>query len=503
MYLQVHADTETPVSLFLRWGCDNNLYSVLLESIIGGEKIARYSFVAKNPSVVIKGKNGNFQISRLNHSEKDTLENSKVLDSTQKNLEIKSYHHESVSSKDPLLLIEKEMFSKKFLSDHKLPSFQGGSIGFLGYDAIRYYEEIPDTKQDIDNHDDTFFCIFDEFLVFDHVESSIRIVQIVNPDETKSASQMYQKMVETLELTYVKIFQNPESYPEIVSVLSPLHFEKETSDAEFIESVKISKKHIYDGDIFQILPSRKVRFELDVPPFQVYRALRAVNPSPYMYYFKAEDYKIIGSSPEILVKKAKDKVILRPIAGTRKRGKNSKEDELLEKDLLADPKEIAEHIMLVDLGRNDLGRICKSGSVKVEDLKVIEKYSHVMHIVSQCIGTLDDSKTMFDAVRASLPAGTVSGAPKIRAMEIIDRIEKFHRGIYSGGLGYFSYSEDLDIAIILRTLIVKGNKAYLQAGAGIVYDSDPDFELNETNIKMGAVLRAIEWARSGMVGSPR
>lgn len=483
VFKQFLCDKETPVSLFLDWGMDEARDCVLLESVVGGETLGRNSFLARDPLLVVQGKKGKFQI---------------VQTGAQGDV-----HMEEVESSDPLLVLEERIGKLNQVTDPRLPSFQGGAVGFLGYDAIRYYEKISDNNPDLENHPDTYFAVYHSILVVDHINHIAKIV--CNADLTRHSSpqEAYASALRTIQKIEDQVFVNPKAHSPIVipeNFREPLPYTSVLGDEEYKAAVERAKKHIYAGDIFQVVPSRKIRFQPDVPPFQLYRALRAVNPSPYMYFLKAGDLKVVGSSPEILVKHTHEKTTLRPIAGTRPRGKNKKEDEVLAQDLLADQKEVAEHIMLVDLGRNDLGRICEPGTVKVEEFKIIERYSHVMHIVSQCIGKLRKDKTVYDVIRATLPAGTVSGAPKIRAMEIIDELENNHRGIYAGGLGYISFTGEMDMAIIIRTMVIDNNSAYLQAGGGIVFDSDPEAELLETKNKMAGMLRALEFARAGLKG---
>jgi len=457
--------------------------SVLLESVIAGESLGRNSFLARDPSATLKGREGQFLLRTRSSNG--------------------SYSEEAISSTDPLLVLEDKIGSFKQATDPRLPSFQGGAIGFLAYDAIRYYEVIPDSNHNSENHPDTYFGIYHDLIVIDHIDHTVKVVSNAYVPSEADLETAYNKSLESIRNIEIQVFQNPQTHPSIVlpaNSESTLELDPVMGDDQFKEAVEKAKEYIFAGDIFQVVPSRKVRFKPEVPAFQIYRALRAVNPSPYMYFMKLGCLQIVGSSPEILVKHTLEKTTLRPIAGTRHRGKNHAEDEALAKDLLADQKEISEHIMLVDLGRNDLGRISEAGSVVVEDFKNIEKYSHVMHIVSQCVGKIREGKSVYDVIRATIPAGTVSGAPKIRAMEIIDELENNHRGIFSGGLGYISFAGEMDIAIIIRTIILDGDIGYLQAGGGIVYDSDPEAELQETKNKMAGMLKAVEFARHGLKG---
>ncbi|TGM53332.1 anthranilate synthase component I [Leptospira adleri] len=469
---------ETPVSLFAKWGCESSKNSFLLESVEGGEKLGRNSFLGKSPSRLLQGKNGLFYVSIGNEPE----------------TEIITY--------DPLVLLENLLGDDVYVQDYRLPPFAGGAVGFLSFAAVRYYESIPDTKPDDENAPDCYFAIYDELLVVDHIDHVLRIVVNARIGEHPNLKECYEAVLKKIDSIEYEIRNGivPDEIKNPKTVSGTLQLKPNIPDEEYKKNVERAKEYIKAGDIFQVVPSRKVQFKPEVSPFQIYRGLRTVNPSPYMYYLRLGEITIVGSSPEIMVRYAGNQTFLRPIAGTRPRGKNASEDKFLEDNLLSDPKEIAEHIMLVDLGRNDLGRVCKPGSVRVSDFKVIEKYSHVMHIVSQCSGELDEEKTVYDLIRATLPAGTVSGAPKIRAMEIIDELETTRRAIYSGALGYISFSGESDLAIIIRTIVFYGDTAFLQAGGGVVYDSVAELELEETKNKMAALLKAVEFARNGLKG---
>ncbi|EKT87986.1 anthranilate synthase [Leptospira santarosai serovar Shermani str. LT 821] len=478
VFKQVFLDMETPVSLFAKWGCETSQNSFLLESVEGREKLGRNSFLGKTPSRILQGKNGLFYI---------TVEN-------EPSTEIITY--------DPLVLLENLLGDDVYVQDYRLPPFAGGAVGFMSFAAVRYYEKIPDTKPEDENAPDCYFAVYDELLVVDHIDHVLRIVVNARIGEHSSLKECYDSVIDRINSIENEIRNGivPEEIKNPKVVNGALQLNPNIPDEEYRKNVEKAKQYIRSGDIFQVVPSRKLKFKPDVSPFQIYRGLRTVNPSPYMYYLRLDEITIVGSSPEIMVKYANNQTYLRPIAGTRPRGKNSSEDKFLEESLLSDPKEISEHVMLVDLGRNDLGRVCKPGSVRVNDFKVIEKYSHVMHIVSQCSGELDESKTVYDLIRATLPAGTVSGAPKIRAMEIIDELEPTRRAIYSGALGYISFSGESDLAIIIRTIVFYGDTAFLQAGGGVVYDSVAELELEETKNKMAALLKAVEFARNGLKG---
>ncbi len=398
---------------------------------------------------------------------------------------------------DPLAFLERRMAASKPVADHRLPAFYGGAVGFLSYDAIRYYENIPDKNPDPIGQEDVYLIFSDEFVVVDHIKHHVRIVVNVRIDEYGDPDQAYDAVFERLDEIEKKIYSGDDIEEPAPTVKGRMEIESNLTGDEYQTMVRKAKEYIVAGDIFQVVLSRRFSFKPGVEAFQIYRALRSINPSPYMYYLNAGPYQIIGSSPEILVQVKSGKVTIRPIAGTRKRGKNPQEDLANEKDLLSDKKEIAEHVMLVDLGRNDAGRVCKPGSVQVTEFKVIERYSHVMHIVSNCEGELRDDLSSFDALRYALPAGTVSGAPKIRAMQIIDELENVRRGIYAGCVGYFSYNGDFDTAIAIRTMIMKDGTCHMQAGAGVVFDSNPLMECEEVVNKSRGMLRAVRYSRRG------
>ncbi|PJZ68063.1 anthranilate synthase component I [Leptospira perolatii] len=471
-------DLETPVSLFSKWGGTESKHSFLLESVEGGEKVGRNSFLGKNPQRLMYGKNGLFYIIKQNEPETEII------------------------THDPLFLLEYVIGNDTYVPDSRLPSFQGGAVGFLSFSTVRYYESIPDTKPEDEPSPDVYFALYDEILVVDHVDRLLRIVvnaRLADYEDSKACYEATLARIDAIEKE-IRDGEIPGWIRHPLVNDDALEYKPNISDEDYKKAVQKAKEYIYAGDIFQVVPSRKLECRPGIPSFQVYRGLRTINPSPYMYFLKLDDISIVGSSPEIMVKCKDRKTYLRPIAGTRPRGKTPEMDKSLEENLLADPKEIAEHIMLVDLGRNDLGRVCEPGSVHVEEFKVIERYSHVMHIVSQCSGDLEKHKTVYDLLRATLPAGTVSGAPKIRAMEIIDELENTRRGIYSGALGYISYSGDTDMAIVIRTITFYGERAFLQSGGGVVYDSSPEGELEETKNKLAALLRAVDFARNGLKG---
>jgi anthranilate synthase component 1 len=471
VYREILADLDTPVSAFRK--INKSAYGFLLESVEGGEQLARYSFLGANPSVIFKSKGKQVRI---------TKNNQVILEK---------------ESSNPLDELKSLLNKYKVYTDPALPRFFGGAVGYISYDMVRFMEKLPDKNPDDLQLPDMYFMITDTILIFDHVLHKIKIISNAYV-ENGDADKAYQSALRKIESLVKDLNAPAPPLPETPEVKVTHELRSNFKKEEFEKAVEDSKEYIKAGDIFQVVLSQRFETDITSSPFDIYRALRSINPSPYMYYLQFEDAILVGSSPEILVRADEGKLQLRPIAGTRPRGKNQEEDEALIKDLLADPKERAEHLMLVDLGRNDLGRISEYGSVHVSDFMVIEKYSHVLHIVSNVEGTLAKGKDAFDVLNATFPAGTVSGAPKIRAMEIIDELEPTRRGPYAGTVGYFSFSGNLDACITLRTIVIKGNKAYIQAGAGLVADSVPSSEYQETVNKSKAMLKAIELAEAGL-----
>ena len=474
VYREILADLETPVSAFLK--IDEGEYSYLLESVEGGEKWARYCFLGSNPSVVFKSKGDKIYVTR-----NGAVKEEKVDD-------------------NPLNSLKRLMSEYKPVKVEGLPRFFGGAVGYIGYDMVRFFESLPHEAIDDLNIPDSVFVITDTILIFDNIGQKIKVVSNAHITDG-GVESAYSKAIGRIDSIIDKLrtqrtedrkqkTENPKS-----KIQNP---KSNVSKEVFKESVLKCKEYIKEGDIFQVVLSQRLETDFQSDPFDIYRALRTINPSPYMYFFKLGDMKIVGSSPEVLVRVEDEMVELRPIAGTRPRGHNEEEDKRLVRELLSDEKERAEHIMLIDLGRNDVGRVSKKGSVEVNELMVIEKYSHVMHIVSNVRGKLEDGMDCYDVLKATFPAGTVSGAPKIRAMEIIEELEPTRRGIYAGAVGYFSFSGNMDMAITIRTLLIKGNTAYLGIGAGIVADSDPEREFEETMNKGKALIKAIEMAGRGL-----
>jgi len=474
VYKEYAVDTETPASLFIKSAGPGGK-GFLLESIEGIKNLSRYSFIGIGCNNLIKFDNGIFSLIR---------DGEKVY---------------QVETAEPLYELEKILKSYHIYKNPELNHFVGGAVGYLGYDLVNYFEKIPLPEKEMDIPEIMLY-LTETVVVFDHLLNRVKIISTVKIENKISAEKAYDISIENIE-NLERILQNnnnsddlKNSFSSTITSNSPANlklnsnFEKE----KFLEGVVRAKKHITDGDAFQIVLSQRFCTDRFSSPFGIYRGLRAINPSPYMYYFDFNDFKIAGASPEPLIKINGRKILTCPIAGTRKRGMNIKEDRALMNDLLNDKKEKAEHNMLVDLARNDLGRVCSYNSVKVKKYMSVEKYSHVMHLVSRVSGTLAPGFSIYDAVKSVFPAGTLSGAPKIRAMQIISELEPDRRGPYGGAVGYFGYDGNLDTCIIIRTAFIKDNMAYVQAGAGIVYDSVPENEYNETLNKAAAVFKAIE-----------
>ncbi|MFQ6044265.1 MAG: anthranilate synthase component I [Candidatus Poribacteria bacterium] len=471
VYKEILADMETPVSAFYK--IKNSSHAFLLESVEGGEKIAQYSFLGSNPSIIFQSKGKSVHINYLTEGRTD-----------------------EITSESPLRELEKLLSQYHSVEVDGLPPFHGGFVGFISYDMVRFFEELPDDTEDDLNLPDSMFVLTDTILVFDHVNHKIKVVS--NAHITDGPDVAYYEATGKID-NLIETLRKPLFLPlERSKRIGPVQVTSNFTREAYHDIVRRAKEYIAAGDIIQVVPSQRLSVPMSIDSFEFYRALRTVNPSPYMYYLQFGDLHIAGSSPEMMVRVEGRRAETRPIAGTRRRGKNEAEDVALAEELLADPKERAEHVMLVDLGRNDLGRVCEYGSVHVDEMMFIERYSHVMHIVSNVVGNLREDKTAFDVIEACFPAGTLSGAPKIRAMEIIDELEPTRRGIYGGAVGYFSFSGNADTAITIRTLVVKDGMAHIQAGGGIVADSIPENEYQETLNKAGALLKALELAESGL-----
>jgi anthranilate synthase component 1 len=471
VYREIVADLDTPVSAFKKIG--DARYAFLLESVEGGENLGRYSFLGANPHIIFRSKKHEVQVTYANGNRQ-------------------SFH-----DTQPLDRLRDVMKQFTPVIDSTLPPFCGGAVGYISYDEIRNIEPVGNGHNDDLGVPDVYFMVTDSVLIFDHVRHRLKILVNAHVNDRTTADQAYDDAVKQIGQLHSALARPLYSSEQTVNT-QPVEVRSNFSQDSFQEAVEKCKEYIAAGDVFQVVISQRFHVPISCDSFEVYRALRTVNPSPYMFYLKFEDLRLAGSSPEILVRVSDGEVQVRPIAGTRKRGETKEADAALEQELLADPKECAEHIMLVDLGRNDCGRVCDYGTVRVDDLMVVERYSHVMHIVSNVRGKLDPQYDAFDVFKAAFPAGTVSGAPKIRAMQIIDEIEPFNRGTYAGSVGYFSFNGNLDSCITIRTVLVKGDDAYIQAGAGIVADSNPAEEYKETINKASAMIRAIEIAEYGL-----
>jgi anthranilate synthase component 1 len=477
VYRAVLGDLETPVSAFLKLGSSEHAF--LLESVEGGEKVGRYSFLGSEPFLIFQSKGRQVRIDGPDGAETREL----------------------APDADPLMLLEELLARYRFVPNPELPRFCGGAVGYLSYDLVRFFERLPNGTTDDLDLPDCMLVFTDTYLIFDHLQRKILILAnaYVGDDPDAAYAQAVAK-IDAMAQRLARHMDRPHlaDDPGAGAVAQPVAAQSNMTPEQFMAAVSRAKEYIAAGDAIQVVLSQRLRKPLRAEPFEVYRALRSLNPSPYMYYLSYGDLKIIGSSPERLVSEEGGEVITRPIAGSRPRGATAQEDAALVADLLADEKECAEHIMLVDLGRNDIGRVCEPGTVEVDKLMSVERYSHVSHMVSNVRGRLAAGKDQFDVLRACFPAGTVSGAPKIRAMEIIDELEPTRRGPYAGAIGYFSFSGNMDTAITIRTIVAKGDTAYVQAGAGIVADSVPEREYQETMNKAMALLRALDMAEGGL-----
>ena len=472
---EIVADLDTPLTLFAKVS-EKHENIFLFESMEGGEKWGRYSFIGFDPLFKFSSQGDNVALEMCEAGQEK--------------------HYSDVN---PIEILRKVVSECNAFEDERLPRFCGGAVGFLGYDMVRFMEDLPDRHEILD-FPDSSFIIPRIVLVHDSFRQTVTVVCWTLKDDTIEFTRAYENAIGKIEEIIQKIrgpfpsalygekTDSHKESPEFTSNMAP---------EQFHNMVDAAREYILAGDIFQVVLSQRFHTRTDIPSLQIYRALRHINPSPYLFYLKLGRLVQIGSSPEILVRKEGDSIELRPIAGTRRRGKDSIEDTALEAELLADPKERAEHTMLVDLGRNDVGRIAEGGSVEVRDLAVIERYSHVMHIVSGVHGKIASDKDQFDVMAACFPAGTVSGAPKIRAMEIIDELEPERRGPYAGSVGYFGFSGNMDFCITIRTVVMQDNDLWIQAGAGIVADSDPEREYEETINKSMGLRRAVELADKG------
>src|SRR6266516_6715896 len=488
LYRDVLGDLETPVSAYCKTA--KGPYSFLLESVTGGEHAARFSLIGIDPYLVITHQGETATLYKM----AGTLgrDKSGPYDGS----------IEEIPCHDPLQLIEAELGQYRLVMpagvpQDELPRFHGGAVGYLAYEAASRFEHLPVPEKNELGLPLAVFCFTETVLVFDHVKHRARIVTHLHLDAPDIVIE-YQRGRAILEAIQSRL-QQPVRLPEESSSISDataLQVTSNRTQGEFEEMVRRSIAYIRAGDVFQVVPSQRLSRHVNAAPFTIYRALRAINPSPYMFYLDMCDFHIVGASPELLVRFEDNEVTIRPIAGTRPRGVDRQSDEHFAKELKNDPKEQAEHVMLVDLARNDVGRVSTPGSINVTEFMEIERYSHVMHLVSNVTGQLREDVTPYDALRAGFPAGTVSGAPKIRAMEIISELEGEQRGVYAGAVGYFSHSGNQETAIALRTMVIKNGRAYIQAGCGVVADSDPDTEYQESLNKAKALLRALDEAEN-------
>jgi anthranilate synthase component 1 len=469
VYRQLLGDVLTPVSAFAKIA--SGPHAFLLESVVGGEKIGRYSFLGTDPFCIFKATRNHVTITEKGATVEKDVEN-------------------------PLDELRKLIGRYKTAPVPGLPRLSAGAVGYFAYDVVRYEENLPNAPPDTLGLPDIYLMFFNTMVIFDNVTKTLKVVHAPDLNGT-TVRAAYDKALSVIRDLCERLRAPGDlSLADDITPGGPvtLDYASNVSRERYMQNVETCKEYIRAGDIFQVVPSQRLKTTTDVDPFNIYRTLRAINPSPYMFYLKMDDVRLIGSSPEVMVRVEDGDVMLRPIAGTRPRGKTEEEDARLAEDLLADPKERAEHVMLVDLGRNDVGRVAEYDTVKVEDCMVIERYSHVMHIVSSVVGKLAGGRDAFDTLRACLPAGTLSGAPKVRAMQIIDEVETERRGPYGGAVGYVDFSGNMDTCIAIRTIVMKGRDAYVQSGGGIVADSVPETEYEETLNKARGLLKAIEVA---------
>jgi anthranilate synthase component 1 len=470
VYREILADVETPVSVLMKLQNKDHVY--LLESVEGGEKWGRYSFLGTDAGVVFKVQGDKVVIDEKGR--------------------ISTREHQG----NPLNFLRELLNRYKPVSLSGLPRFYGGAVGYLGYEMVRYFEKLPPSPPDDLNLDEAVFVISDSLMIFDNVRHTIKVVACAYTEEADSLEDSYAASCQKIE-AMIETIAAAASHKTIEATGNEVNFKSNILPEQYKAAIEKAKEYIVAGDIIQVVLSQRFETDCRSNPIDLYRALRFINPSPYLFFLKMDDLTLIGSSPEVMVRKEEDTVELRPIAGTRKRGTTEQEDRSLSDELLSDDKERAEHVMLVDLGRNDLGRVAQTGTVQVNQYMVVEKYSHVMHLVSNVRAQLAKGKDAFDVLAATFPAGTLTGAPKVRAMEIINELEKVKRGPYGGAVGYFSFSGNMDLCITIRTMILKNGKVYVQAGAGIVYDSVPESEHQESLNKSRGMLQALRLAASG------
>jgi anthranilate synthase component 1 len=476
VHRQLTGDSLTPVSAFRR--VEHVPPSFLFESVVGGEKVGRFSFLGTDPFLRFEAR-GKIVTIRDPRGNQETRQ---------------------FEAADPLIELQKLIEQYRSAHAPGLPRFVGGAVGYASYDSVRYTEHLPNVPPDDRDLPDLLFAFYDRMVVFDHIRKTILVVVQAPAGPEIDLKESYGRACGEIDALVTRLDtpgRDDFGLTDIdttgpVTLKPRSNFTKEQYEAV----VRHCQEYIKAGDVFQVVPSQRFELETSASPFNIYRVLRVVNPSPFLFYLTFGEFELIGSSPEILVRVEDGLVTIRPLAGTRRRGETEAEDRALAEELLADPKERAEHIMLVDLGRNDVGRVADYETVQITDVMKVERYSHVMHITSNVTGRLQAGRTAFDALKAGLPAGTVSGAPKVRAMEIIDEVEPQKRGPYAGAVGYIDFTGNMDTCIALRTLVIKGKTAYIQAGGGVVYDSDPSDEYEETVNKARGLLKAIEIAEA-------
>ena len=472
---EVVADLDTALAVFLK--VDDRRHAFLFESNEGGEHWGRYSIIGLGARAIFEARAGVVEISRSGERKRHRLASDR--------------------SEDPLDLLRRLLAELRPAPLPDLPRFAGGAVGYVSYDWVRYVERLPETNPDPLGLPDCWFVFPETVLVHDRTRERLTIIHDVEIRGGESVDAAYERGLHALERVEAMLAAPTPRPAPTPSSDAPLEPTSNVTRERFIEMVKRCQEYIHAGDIFQVVPSQRLTLAQRSDPLAIYRELRLLNPSPYLFFMRCGDHVVLGSSPEIHVRLTGDLIELRPLAGTAPRGATPEEDKEIEKRLLADPKELAEHVMLVDLGRNDVGRVAEIGSVVVDEFEIVERYSHVMHIVSNVRGRIRADRDAVDLLRATFPAGTVSGAPKVRAMEVIEEVEPERRGLYAGCVGYFDYYGNMDTCIALRTLLVKDGKLYVQAGGGIVADSEPEKEFQETLHKAGALLRAIALAGSG------
>ncbi len=472
---EVLADLDTPLAIFLK--LDDGVSGFLFESVEGGERWGRFSFIGVGARATFTARAGKVEIRRGHHVER--------VDSG------------AGYGRDPLEQLRTLLERLRPVELEGLPRFAGGAVGYLSYDWVRYVEQLRDQNPDPLGLPDCYFTFPEVLLVHDRKRQRVSIVMPVDVADEGDAELAYEAGLTRMQELREKLSRAAPLKPPATGPREPLEVSSGLSRERYHEVVERCKAYIRAGDIFQVVPSQRLSMPLRTDPIDIYRWLRVINPSPYLFYMRCGDHLVLGSSPEILVQLEGRRITLRPIAGTRPRGETPEQDRTNERELLSDPKELAEHIMLVDLGRNDVGRVAEIGSVTVDELQVIERYSHVMHIVSNVRVTLRTDADAIDLLRATFPAGTLSGAPKVRAMEIIEELEPVRRGLYGGAVGYIDYRGDMDVCIAIRTLLVKDGQLHVQAGGGVVADSDPEREYQETLHKAQALLKAVDLAERG------